>query len=164
MNEDSHIRIATEAGQFTKTGFLAVTRVIYIAVLLSIAVALIVGLVSLLTWSSYADNLRETFSIAKSAATAVVGLVAASVAVDSLRQKRNADDQDAALARLQWAMDLTTSDLERERDLGWDLLAGLIRTPGLLAIDEGLTRSIRKYVDEEKPSDALDDDHGAAAD
>lgn len=158
MNEDSRIKIATKAGQFAKTGFLAVARVTYIAILLSVIVVLIVGVASLLTWSSYAENLRETLSTAKSAATAVVGLVAASVAVDSLRQKRNADDRDAALARLQWAMDLTTSEFERERDLGWNLLAGLVRKPGLLTDEAGLAQSIRKYVDAEKPRDPSEDD------
>ena len=157
-DHESRIRRATKAGQSVKTGFLAVTRIAYITALLAVAAALLVGIGSLFTWSNFLDNLRDSLNIAKGAPTAVVGLVAASVAVDSLRQKRNADDRDAALARLQWAMDLTTSELERERNLGWNLLSGLVLTPGLLAEDAGLAKSIQDYVKEEKQRAEIPDE------
>ena len=161
---ESRIRRATKAGQSAKTGFLAVTRITYITVLLGAAVVLLVGIGSLFTWSDFWDNLRLSMNIVQGAPTAVVGLVAASVAVDSLRQKRNADDRDAALARLQWAMDLTTSELERERNLGWNLLSGLVLTPGLLAEDTGLAKSIQDYVNDEKSRAETPDDPEEASD
>lgn len=163
-DSDPNLKAAAKAGQFAKTGILAVMRIGYITVLLVIAITLFIGLGSLFTWSNYLNNLRETLNVAKSAATAVVGLVAASVAVDSLHQKRNTDDRDAALARLQWAMDLTTSDFERERNLGWNLLAGLVRKPGLLADDTELAQSLQEYVDEEKPRGPADDDDEEVSD
>lgn len=139
-------------GRFAKTGAVAVARVMYIVALLALGLIGVIGAYSVFTWSFFPLNLASSISFLKDAPTAVVGLVAACVAVDTLRQKQNADNRSALLARIQWAMELTTDDDSNVRDLGWRLLAGLVESPELSTEDAVLVENMRKYMRAVNPS------------
>ena len=103
-------------GQFVMTGALAVARVLYIVGLLTLIGLIAVGAASPFTSSTFSSNLSSAVEFIENSPTAVVGLIAACVAVDTLRQKQRADDRSALLTRIQWAMELTTNEDTQVQD------------------------------------------------
>ena len=147
-----------EMDGFFASGLKTVLKIAYIAFLISVICALVVGAVALVTSMSYADVLQAIFTTQPNFLAAFVGLIAVSVAVDTLNQKRRSDDRDSYFKSLQWATELTFSDDPRQVAFGWDLLSQYTRRPSMNAYDPVLLDAVNNFVARLEPQNEPDVD------
>lgn len=141
---------SSEMGKFFASGLATVLKIAYIATLISAICGAVVGVVALISRTSFVDVLRALMS-QPNFFTAFVGLIAASVAVDTLNQKRRSDDRDSYFKRLQWATELTFSDDPKQEAFGWDLLNQYTSSSGINAYDPVLLDAVNNFVDRLQP-------------
>lgn len=131
-------------GEAARSGWNTVLRVVYIAALLLFVLVAVVFLLALPSPYDFVELTNAVFETQPNLGAALVGLIAACIAVDSLQQKRSADDRNALLSRFQWAMELTGSGDQAEEDLGWRILQDLVSSPRLYSDDPVIIRGLEK--------------------
>lgn len=89
----------------------------------------------------------ETIELALKVITAVVAVTGGVVAIISLMQKWVSDRRTASWARLQWALDKTTSDNDHEQMLGWLMLDVLVKDEVKDRSDQAVAHSLMAYMD-----------------
>lgn len=89
----------------------------------------------------------DTIELALKVITAVVAVTGGVVAIINLMQKWANDRRTASWARLQWALDKTTSDNDHEQMLGWLMLDVLVKDEVKDRRDRAVADSLMAYMD-----------------
>lgn len=96
--------------------------------------------------------------------TLIVGLVATIGVLVTWQQKNTADRRSEWWRRTSWALDLTFSDAQEKRRLGWSLLLALAASKLVTKGDSDVMQAVAEHVAKGDDDDGEDSGEGVVAD
>lgn len=96
--------------------------------------------------------------------TLIVGLVATVGVLVTWQQKNTADRRSEWWRRTSWALDLTFSDAQEKRQLGWSLLLALAGSKLVTKGDSDVMQAVAEHVAKGDDDDGEDSGEGVVAD